>query len=118
MSDNALPILSEILGLVRDLKQELKDHMFREEKTLQDIQDKLEITSDEVDKLKTAFPKNTDGERDYPGHKYFHQQDMTAEEDKKKFWTHIRNLVLGSAILSSFIWAGNILWQAFLQGPK
>lgn len=60
-----------------------------------------------------AFP---DG--DVEKHRIAHEKWIKKAEKDEEFWLDVKKKAVGSVVTALVLWAGIVLWTAFVQGPK
>lgn len=70
-------------------------------------------TTTEIHKLfKAAFP-----EGDAAAHRKAHESWIEKDKAEKEFWLKIKTDAIKTVVVGVMIWAGMVLWAAFLKGP-
>ena len=82
----------------------------RETPEEQSIEHKLDLILVEVKHMRSAFPKDEDGEVDYDGHRKYHESLIRAAEAQEAFWTDLKKEILKKGILGALIIALGLLW--------
>jgi hypothetical protein len=77
------------------------------------IEHKLDLILDEVKHMRSAFPKNEDGEVDYDGHRKYHESLIRAAEAQEAFWNDLKKEVIKKGIIGALIIALGLVWLGF-----
>jgi hypothetical protein len=77
------------------------------------IDHKLDLILDEVKHMRSAFPKNEDGEVDYDGHRKYHESLIRAAEAQEAFWNDLKKEVIKKGIIGALIIALGLVWLGF-----
>jgi hypothetical protein len=73
------------------------------------IEHKLDLILVEVKHMRSAFPKNEDGEVDYDGHRKYHESLIRAAEAQEAFWTDLKQEIIKKGILGALVIALGLL---------
>lgn len=112
---------------IDDLKEELDAHIDRSEMRHKELTDKIESLSQstlaavtginqiatETHKLLKAAIPNGDAE----GHRRAHEAWIRKAEKEEEFWLDVKKKAVGAVVTAAVLWAGLVLWSAFLKGP-
>lgn len=74
------------------------------------IEHKLDLILVEVKHMRSAFPKNEDGEVDYDGHRKYHESLIRAAEAQEAFWTDLKKEIIKKGVLGALVIAIGLLW--------
>lgn len=73
------------------------------------IEHKLDLILVEVKHMRSAFPKDSDGEVDYDGHRKYHESLIRAAEAQEAFWTDLKQEIIKKGILGALVIALGLL---------
>ena len=113
-------VFTEIKDLIRDNKAESEKRHEELGKRFDAMQQSTSHllfennkTTSEIHKLfKAAFP-----EGDAQAHRKAHEDWIAKSEAERKFWLSIKEKAVASIITGAVLWAGIVLWAAFVKGP-
>lgn len=74
------------------------------------IEKKLDLILEEMRYMRSAFPKDGDGEVDYDGHRKYHESLIRAAEAQEAFWTGLKQEIIKKGIIGALIIALGLLW--------
>jgi hypothetical protein len=74
------------------------------------IEHKLDLILVEVKHMRSAFPKNEDGEVDYDGHRKYHESLIKAAEAQEAFWNDLKKEVIKKGVLGALVIAIGLVW--------
>lgn len=67
-------------------------------------------------KVESAFPRDANDEVDYTGHKMYHQELITAEEDARLSKKHLTNHVASWVVVGLLTVLSTTIWEMWV-GP-
>ena len=74
------------------------------------IEKKLDLILAEVKHMRSAFPKDEDGDVDYEGHRKYHESLIRAAEAQAEFWNDLKREVAKKGILAALVIVLGLLW--------
>lgn len=74
------------------------------------IEKKLDLILAEVKHMRSAFPKDEDGEVDYDGHRKYHEHLIRAAEAQEAFWNDLKKEIIKKGIIGAMVIALGLLW--------
>lgn len=74
------------------------------------IEKKLDLILAEVKHMRSAFPKDEDGDVDYEGHRKYHESLIRAAEAQAEFWNDLKREVAKKGILAAIVIVLGLLW--------
>lgn len=74
------------------------------------IEKKLDLILAEVKHMRSAFPKDDDGDVDYEGHRKYHESLIRAAEAQAEFWNDLKREVAKKGILAAIVIVLGLLW--------
>jgi hypothetical protein len=74
------------------------------------IEKKLDLILAEVKHMRSAFPKDADGDVDYDGHRAYHEQLIATAKAQEDFWKDLKKDVAKKGILGLITLACGLLW--------
>lgn len=74
------------------------------------IEKKLDLILAEVKHMRSAFPKDEDGNVDYEGHRKYHESLIRAAEAQAEFWNDLKREVAKKGILAAIVIVLGLLW--------
>lgn len=74
------------------------------------IEKKLDLILVEVKHMRSAFPKDDDGDVDYEGHRKYHESLIRAAEAQAEFWNDLKREVAKKGILAAIVIVLGLLW--------
>lgn len=74
------------------------------------IERKLDLILAEVKHMRSAFPKDEDGEVDYEGHRKYHESLIRAAEAQAEFWSDLKKEVAKKGIIALIVIVLGLLW--------
>lgn len=74
------------------------------------IEKKLDLILSEVKHMRSAFPKDDDGDVDYEGHRKYHESLIRAAEAQAEFWNDLKREVAKKGILAAIVIVLGLLW--------
>jgi hypothetical protein len=77
------------------------------------IESKLDLILDEMRHLRSAFPKDEDGNVDYDGHRKYHEHLIRAAEAQEAFWNDLKKEVIKKGIIGALIIGLGLVWLGF-----
>ncbi len=83
----------------------------------QSITSFMDGTADFHAAIKRAFPKDTEGNPDYDGHRGAHLAWIDEAKESKELRGYIKKVVLGAAAVALTSWLTLLIWQGVLLGP-
>ena len=105
----------EILSLIA---QSNTDHNERHKLLLESVDKHMEKTAHIYEGLVSAFPQNRKGEPDFHGHAQAHDAWIESAAATRELMSYIKKSIVVAMILAMGSWAGMLVWQGFLHGPK
>lgn len=96
---SGIPHLGRIIGeLVHGQKQIIKK--------LEDMEEKHNVVTTDVNQLKIAFPS-----QDFDGHRRYHQVLIDTLEERRKLRKAIQEKTLSGLIWSLIVWGATMVWS-------
>ena len=74
------------------------------------IEKKLDLILAEVKHMRSAFPKDEEGDVDYEGHRKYHESLIRAAEAQEEFWRDLKREVAKKGILAALVIVCGLLW--------
>lgn len=74
------------------------------------IEHKLDLILDEMRHLRSAFPKDEDGNVDYDGHRKYHEHLIRAAEAQEAFWHDLKKEIIKKGIIGTLVIGLGLLW--------
>lgn len=74
------------------------------------IEKKLDLILAEVKHMRSAFPKDEDGNVDYEGHRKYHESLIRAAEAQAEFWNDLKREVAKKGVLAAIVIVLGLLW--------
>ena len=74
------------------------------------IEKKLDLILAEVKHMRSAFPKDAEGDVDYDGHRKYHEQLIATAKAQEDFWRDLKKDVAKKGIIGFIMLLCGLLW--------
>ena len=114
-TDDEMERYNEILSLIA---QSNSDHQERHKSLLTSVDTHMTQTAKIYESLCEAFPIDRKGKPDFHGHAAAHEAWQESAEATKDLLQYLKKTILVAMVLAVGSWAGVLIWQGFVHGPK